>query len=84
MLLVGAASSRDKAMLTIASLFFAAVSRSHEKSSHFGVVSHKIYSLHKRTERSLRLVGVVAAYASESDSGNIQFAFFNLQFQLVF
>ena len=38
-LVVGAASSRDHSMIAISQLFFAAESRSHEKSSYFGVVS---------------------------------------------
>ena len=38
-LVVGAASSRDDAMIAIAQLFFAAGSRSHEKSRYFGAVS---------------------------------------------
>ena len=40
-LVVGAASSRDHAMIAIAQLFFAAESRSRKKSRYFGVVSYK-------------------------------------------
>jgi hypothetical protein len=41
-LVVGAASSRDHAMMAIERLFFAAGSRSHEKSRYFGLVSYEV------------------------------------------
>jgi hypothetical protein len=40
-LIVGAASSRDHAMNSYRTTFFAAGSRSHEKSRYFGLVSYK-------------------------------------------